>query len=48
MIEQKEVKAENERKKYTEKTHEWFAYYISVYGSTKERWYEFVTEYMTD
>lgn len=47
-IEQKEVEAEKEIQKYAGKTHEWVAYYISSYESTKERCYELVNEYITD
>lgn len=47
-IEQKEAEAEKERQKYAVKTHEWVAYFISSYESTKERCYELVNEYITD
>ncbi|MEK4670192.1 lysozyme inhibitor LprI family protein [Niallia sp. FSL R7-0271] len=47
-IEQKEAKAEKERKKYAGKTHEWVADFISSYESTKERCYELVNLYITD
>ncbi|HWJ79467.1 MAG TPA: lysozyme inhibitor LprI family protein [Niallia sp.] len=47
-IEQKEAKTEKEREKYAGKTHEWVAFYISSYESTKERCYELVNEYMTE
>ena len=47
-IEQKEAEAEKERQKYAGKTHEWVAYFISSYESTKNRCYELVNEYITD
>ncbi|MFD1706081.1 lysozyme inhibitor LprI family protein [Siminovitchia sediminis] len=47
-IEEKENKANEERKNYEGGTFENVAYYISLYESTKERCYELVNEYMTD
>ncbi|MDN4607008.1 lysozyme inhibitor LprI family protein [Sporosarcina highlanderae] len=47
-IKQKEIAAEEERKKYDGGTFEYVAYYISLYESTKNRCYELVNEYMTD